>query len=52
MPLEEIYALTMIDPYFLQKFKNLADYEEKLAKEGATKENILEGKHPGKVDSH
>ena len=51
MPLEEIYALTMIDPYFLQKFKNLADYEEKLAKEGATKENILEGKQLGYTDS-
>ena len=48
---DEIYAITMIDPYFLQKFKNLADYEEKLAKEGATKENILEGKQLGYTDS-
>ena len=51
MSLDEIYALTMIDPYFLQKFKNLADYEKKLAKEGATKENILEGKQLGYTDS-
>ena len=49
--IDEIYAITMIDPYFLKKFKNLADYEEKLAKEGATKENILEGKQLGYTDS-
>ncbi|MBR5932342.1 MAG: carbamoyl-phosphate synthase large subunit [Lachnospiraceae bacterium] len=49
--IDEIYAITMIDPYFLKKFKNLADYEEKLAKEGATKENILEGKQLGYTDA-
>ena len=48
--MDEIYKITMIDPYFLQKLQNLVDYEEKLSKEGATPENVLEGKKLGYTD--
>ena len=51
VPMEEIYQITMIDPYFLQKLQNLVDYEEKLAQEGATHENVLLGKELGYPDA-
>ena len=51
VPIEEIYHITMIDPYFLNKLKNLADYEARLAKEGATAENIRAGKELGYPDA-
>jgi len=47
---EEIYRITMIDPYFLGKIKHLADYEDKLAREGATAENVAMGKALGYPD--
>ncbi|MBR6185103.1 MAG: carbamoyl-phosphate synthase large subunit, partial [Clostridia bacterium] len=51
VPIDEIYAITMIDPYFLGKLKNLADWEEKLKKEGATDENVYQGKVLGYPDT-
>ncbi|MDO5328149.1 MAG: carbamoyl-phosphate synthase large subunit, partial [Clostridia bacterium] len=51
VPMDEIYKITMIDPYFLQKLQNLIDYEEKLAQEGATRENVLLGKELGYPDA-
>ena len=50
VPMEEIYKITMIDPYFLKKLQNLVDYENKLQKEGATPENVLTGKELGYPD--
>ena len=49
--IEEIYRITMIDLYFLNKLKNLADYEEKLAREGATADNVRTGKELGYPDA-
>ena len=49
--IEEIYRITMIDPYFLNKLKNLADYEEKLSREGPTHENVALGKELGYTDA-
>ncbi|MBR4360439.1 MAG: carbamoyl-phosphate synthase large subunit, partial [Clostridia bacterium] len=49
--IEEIYRITMIDPYFLEKIKHLVDYEEKLAREGVTPENVHAGKLLGYPDA-
>lgn len=51
MSVEEIYAITMIDPYFIEKMKNLSDFEEKLSREGATEDNVLQAKQFGYTDS-
>ena len=49
--IDEIYKITMIDPYFLGKLQNLVDYEAKLKKEGATEENVRIGKELGYPDA-
>ena len=49
--MEEIYRITMIDPYFLEKIRHLVDYENKLAQEGATPENVHAGKVLGYPDA-
>ncbi len=49
--IDEIYRITMIDPYFLKKIKNLADFEDKLAQEGATEQNVMTGKELGYTDA-
>ncbi|MBP5610791.1 MAG: carbamoyl-phosphate synthase large subunit, partial [Clostridia bacterium] len=46
---DEIYRITTIDPYFLNKIKRLADYEEKI-KGGLTDELLREGKDFGYTD--
>ncbi|MBQ9301391.1 MAG: carbamoyl-phosphate synthase large subunit, partial [Clostridia bacterium] len=51
MPMEKIYRITMIDPYFLEKLKTLADYEQKLAREGASAPNLRQGKLLGYPDA-
>lgn len=46
---EEIYAITKIDYYFLDKLQNLCDYEKELEK-GLTDELYYEGKSLGYTD--
>ncbi|MBR6692611.1 MAG: carbamoyl-phosphate synthase large subunit, partial [Clostridia bacterium] len=46
---EEISRLTMINPYFIEVLKNLADFEEQL-KGGLTKELYIKGKKYGYTD--
>ena len=48
---EEIYDITKIDPYFINKLKNLAEMEAKLEREGATKENVISAKNFGYTDA-
>ena len=47
---DEVYAITKIDRWFLNKFKNLIAYEERLATEKLTKELYEEGKRLGYLD--
>ena len=51
MTAQEIFDITKIDPYFTGKLKNLADFEDKLAKEGATEENYKAAKEYGYTDA-
>ena len=48
--LDEIYAITKIDGYFLQKLKNLADFERRIA-EKFTPEDYTVGKALGYTDA-
>ncbi len=47
---DEVYAITKIDRWFLNKFKNLIAYEEKLATTTLTAEVYEEGKRLGYLD--
>ena len=47
---DEVFAITKIDRWFLNKFKNLIAYEEKLATSKLTKELYEEGKRLGYLD--
>ena len=47
---DEIFAITRIDRWFLNKLKHLADFELKLEKEGLTAENYEQGKTYGYPD--
>ncbi len=47
---DEVYAITKIDRWFLNKFKNLIRYEERLANEPLTKALYEEGKNLGYLD--
>ncbi len=47
---DEIFNITKIDRWFLNKFKNLIAYEERLANEKLTKELYEEGKKLGYLD--
>ncbi len=47
--IEEIFDITKIDPWFLSKFKNLADFEARIAG-GLTDEDYYEGKRLGYTD--
>ena len=47
---DEIFKITKIDRFFLNKFKNLIRYEERLAGEKLTKELYEEGKRLGYLD--
>lgn len=46
---EKIYEITKINPFFLYKLKNLADYEKEIA-QGLTQELYLKGKKYGYTD--
>ncbi len=48
--LDEIYAITKIDGYFLQKIKNLADFEQRIAN-GLGPEDYAAGKALGYTDA-
>ncbi len=47
---DEVFNITKIDRWFLNKFKNLIDYEERLGKEPMTKALYEEGKRLGYLD--
>ncbi len=51
MPIEEIYRITMIDPYFLNKIKGLADFEARIAANGVDGASYIEGKRLGYTDA-
>lgn len=46
---DEICRITMINPFFIEKIKNLADFEKKIAG-GMTKEQYIAGKKLGYTD--
>lgn len=46
---EEICRITMINPFFIEKIKNLADFEKNI-ENGITKEQYIEGKKLGYTD--
>ena len=47
---DEVFNITKIDRWFLNKFKNLINYEERLAKEELTTELYEDGKRLGYLD--
>lgn len=47
---EKICQITMINPFFINKIKNLADFEKKI-ENGITKEQYIEGKKLGYTDN-
>ena len=48
--IDEIYSITKIDEWFLNKLKNLADYENEIVNSIVTKEQYLRGKQLGYPD--
>ena len=48
--IDEIYAVTKIDEWFLAKLKNLADYEAEITGKKLTRAQYLEGKRIGYTD--
>ena len=48
--IDEIYAITKIDEWFLAKLKNLADYEAEITGKKMTRAQYLEGKRIGYTD--
>ena len=49
--IDEIFEITKIDRWFLSRMLNLANFEDRLAKEGLTLENYREAKKLGYPDS-
>lgn len=47
---EEIHGITMIDPWFLNKLKNLCDYEREIENKHLDEELYLKGKKLGYTD--
>ena len=47
---DEIYAITKIDKWFLNKLQNLVDFENSIENMPLTKENYLKGKELGYTD--
>ena len=47
---DEIYAVTKIDEWFLEKLKNLADFEEEISGKKLSRAQYLEGKRLGYPD--
>ena len=50
MTVEEIHGITQIDPWFLNKIKNLSDFEKRVEAEGLSEEDYLCGKRLGYTD--
>jgi len=50
VPVETIHEITKIDPFFIHKLKNLADYEAELADRPFTQELYIKGKKLGFTD--
>lgn len=50
IPIEEIYRITKIDEWFLEKLKNLADYENEIQGKPLTRPQYLRGKKLGYPD--
>lgn len=48
--IEKIYSITKIDEWFLNKLKNLADYEKEISGNKLTREQYLRGKKLGYPD--
>ena len=48
--IDEIYRITKIDEWFLNKLKNLADFEKEIAGKAITREQYLRGKKLGYPD--
>ncbi|MBR5870596.1 MAG: carbamoyl-phosphate synthase large subunit, partial [Clostridia bacterium] len=48
---DEIFEITKIDRWFLNRMRNLANFEDRLAKEGLSLENYREAKKLGYPDS-
>lgn len=48
---DEIYKITKIDEWFLNKLKNLADYEKEIAGKMLTREQYIRGKKLGYPDN-
>lgn len=49
--IDEIYSITKITPWFLQKLKNLADFEQRLEQNGLSDEDYNIGKRFGYTDA-
>ncbi len=47
---DEIFNITKVDRWFVNKMKNLADFEKSIANKALTKEEYLEGKRLGYTD--
>ncbi|MDE5721257.1 MAG: carbamoyl-phosphate synthase large subunit [Clostridia bacterium] len=50
LPIEKIYSITKIDEWFLNKLKNLADYENEICGTAINREQYLKGKKLGYPD--
>ena len=50
IPVDDIYSITKIDEWFLNKLKNLADYEKEIGGVKINKEQYLRGKKLGYPD--
>lgn len=48
--IDEIYRITKIDEWFLNKLKNLSDFEKEIENSALTKEQYLRGKKLGYLD--
>ena len=48
--IDEIYSITKIDEWFLNKLKNLADFEAEIADKSITREQYMRGKKLGYPD--
>lgn len=47
---EEIYSISHVDPWFLRNIKQIVDFESDIAKDGLSRETILEAKRRGFSD--
>ena len=50
MDIEEIYSISHIDPWFLRNIKQIVDFESDIAKDGLSRETVLQAKRYGFSD--